>query len=733
MLTDVVAERAAAAPAQPIAPQRRRGPLLWLGSVLLGVGITGLPLLFSSRFYYLDDTQNQGMGSMHLVGRLIRDGELASVMSQLGAGGNLAVDPQYGLFFPPKLALSVFVSLFDDVNLAAILIMAFFNVVLCLGVVLLLRQGGASPLLSLAGAGSIATSGFLFLWSTNWQPNLWSYALVPWLWLALERRNSVLSVASVTLLTWLIVGFAFPFATVAAAGLCFAWFLGRLLVRRDPFRTLLPKILAGGAGVLIGAIAYLPLASSIDWTVRRSEITNDGTLVPNLTELFLSSSPVASTEISFWGGQVASSPIMYLGWFLLPLVALIDWKSVRWRSGLLPTAAVFTVVILLLTQLPSDFGAIRWPFRFLSGVAIAITVLLISAVVSGGVKVTRVRAGLAYGSVLLAAFLSYGRNPIEVRQTIAWMIVDLILVTALLLAASQRWRAGVAGVALIGVFAGQAAMIIGLGPRGQNPDVGDWGAPARISELGVPPVPEKTPGLVLRGRDPEAEPARLEDGIGVGYVSTYHDRYLGQSYSSVSQRYLHGATCADYLGYTCPQAGEFLLAEEPRTGQRWLDLLGYEYLMLGPEYGYLEDALGSGWEEVESDEVFTTWQKTADVARADITYTDPGVTIGDGTVAGDTHTYTVDAPDGGLVVLREVAWPGWKAELDGRPLQPVFLENILVGVELPEGASGELVVRYDAIPTGPLALAGIGALLLIAASQGVYLLERRRNARKETR
>ncbi|HEY8589221.1 MAG TPA: hypothetical protein VIL55_06700, partial [Naasia sp.] len=333
----------------------RPGAALAVGSTLLAGAVTALPLLFSARFYYLDDTQNQGMGSMHLIGRLIRSGELTSVMSQLGAGGNLAVDPQYGLFFPPKLAMSVFVSLFDDVNLAAILIMGFFNLVLCLGVALLLRHAGAGTLLALAAAGSIATSGFLFVWGTNWQPSLWSYALLPWLWLCLERRNTAISIAGVALITWLIVGFAFPFATVAAAGLCLAWFLARLLARREPFLALLPKALAAAGGALVGAIAYLPLAASIDWTVRQSVVTNSGTLVPNLTELLLSSSPVSSSEIYFWGGQVAGSPIMYLGWFLLPIVALVDWRAVRWRSTLLPTAVVFSVVILLLTQLPSDF------------------------------------------------------------------------------------------------------------------------------------------------------------------------------------------------------------------------------------------------------------------------------------------------------------------------------------------------------------------------------------------
>ncbi|HEY8589331.1 MAG TPA: hypothetical protein VIL55_07260, partial [Naasia sp.] len=362
---------------------------------------------------------------------------------------------------------------------------------------------------------------------------------------------------------------------------------------------------------------------------------------------------------------------------------------------------------------------------------IALTVLVVAAAVSGGLRVTRVRAALAYGTALIAAFLSYGRNPGENRQTAGWLIVDLVLITVLLLAASGRWRIGVAGVLLGGVFVAQIVMMVGLGSRGQNPDVGDWGAPARISDLGVPPVPAKTPGLVLRGEDPDEEADRLEDGIGVGYVSTYHDRYLGQSYSSVSQRYLHGAMCANYLGYTCVQAGDFLLSDEAVTGQRWLDLLGYEYLMLAPEYTALESGLGSDWEQVGSDPEFAVWRKVADLPEADVTFAAPGVELEPVAAHGDTHTYDVEAPDGGLVVLREVAWPGWRVTLDGQSLEPRFIDDILVGVELPEGSSGRLEFSYEAIPTGRLAVVAAGAIALIAASQVLHLLVRRRSERRE--
>jgi hypothetical protein len=708
-----------------------RAPLTNLAvSALLAGIVTAVPLLFSRRFYYLDDTQNQGLSSMYFVGRLIREGRLADVVSALGSGGNLSVDPQYGLFFPPKLAMSVFTSLFDNVSLAAVLLAAVFNTVLCLGMVLLLRREGVGLLFSLAGAASVTTSGFIHLWGTNWEPALWAYSLLPWLWLGLRAADSWVRILGVACVCWLITGFAFPSTTVAAAALLLSWAVAHLFIQRRPVGELVPAALAALGGALVGFLNYLPLVERMGWTVRQSGMSNDGFLVPNLTDLVTSSSPVAHDSIFFWAGNISQGPILYIGWFVTPLLLLVDWRAVELRKGLLPTALVYLGVSVLLTQLPSELGPLRFPFRFIPAATIAVTVLVVVAVHEGGVRLTRARVMLVYASVVLALFLSWARAPTHPRNFLLWALTAGILLTALLYAGRKGWRRGLAGVCLTGVLVAQLGLLFGLLPRGQNPDVGDWGAPSRISALPEPVVPANTPALLLRaGSTPAQGPMEQAEGVGVGYLPTYHDRLLGQSYSSVSQKYLTKALCNDHLGASCPAAADFLLSREKHTGKRWIDLMGYEYLLLSKDFAPLERQLGPDWVLVNQGRVFATYKKVSNLPDADVTYRDPAVQITPVSQEGNNLRFQVHAPDGGLVALRELAWPGWTAELNGRPIPVPFLSNILVGLRLPAGSSGTLTVEYHAMETGHVVLLFAVAASSLAGAVAWVLLQRRRARR----
>lgn len=81
-----------------------------------------------------------------------------------------------------------------------------------------------------------------------------------------------------------------------------------------------------------------------------------------------------------------------------------------------------------------------------------------------------------------------------------------------------------------------------------------------------------------------------------------------------------------------------------------------------------------------------------------------------------------DGPAGRLLVLAEAADPGWQAELDGEPLEPVRAWQWAQAFVLPADG-GELVVGHD--PGGrraALALQAIGLLtVLVLAAPGVRL------------
>lgn len=77
-------------------------------------------------------------------------------------------------------------------------------------------------------------------------------------------------------------------------------------------------------------------------------------------------------------------------------------------------------------------------------------------------------------------------------------------------------------------------------------------------------------------------------------------------------------------------------------------------------------------------------------------------------------------PPGALLVLADVAYPGWRVWVDGRPGSIVTTNYVLRGVPLPEGARtvqfaflpGSFTVGMFATLVALAALVGLGAAVL---------------------
>lgn len=111
-------------------------------------------------------------------------------------------------------------------------------------------------------------------------------------------------------------------------------------------------------------------------------------------------------------------------------------------------------------------------------------------------------------------------------------------------------------------------------------------------------------------------------------------------------------------------------------------------------------------------------------------------------LGGGAATLVVDEPDRlvvraesagpGLLVLRDVAAPGWVASVDGRPARIITADHAFRGVEVPSGSS-LVEFRYEprTYRTG-LWLAAAGIVLAIALVAGPRLLRARSRRKTET-
>ncbi|MEX2622089.1 MAG: hypothetical protein WD250_17915 [Egibacteraceae bacterium] len=172
--------------------------------------------------------------------------------------------------------------------------------------------------------------------------------------------------------------------------------------------------------------------------------------------------------------------------------------------------------------------------------------------------------------------------------------------------------------------------------------------------------------------------------------------------------------------YEATEAGPVRLFANDRAPERVYAVGSARAVLPGRALGVLED--------LEPEEVATTAVVEATAGAPLTGLPDGGTPVVTGwTQDGGTIRAVVDADDGAVLVVLQEALDGWRATLEGQPVDVVRVNHLFVGVVVPPGG-GVVELRY--VPAGwsvGVALAAAAALsLLVGSAWGVW---RRRRAR----
>ena len=134
----------------------------------------------------------------------------------------------------------------------------------------------------------------------------------------------------------------------------------------------------GDGGIaLTAAIANLSgiLSSQVTW--RGSvQIHNDPFLTVPWSESLNASLPSTTPAFTAWWGHVQPLPMVYIAWFLIPVLAFIGWRAARSAARDLSGPVFFAVAVLMWTAGPGAISPLRWPARVLPMLAIVLLVLV---------------------------------------------------------------------------------------------------------------------------------------------------------------------------------------------------------------------------------------------------------------------------------------------------------------------------------------------------------------------
>jgi hypothetical protein len=717
----------------------------WIFLTALSVLLLSLiPLIWTPRFYFWDDTENGAYGVWYQIGESLLSGSIPILNPQVWSSGNYAAEGQWGTWNPLIMAIGVIVYLSPDAVAVTTCLKIAFLLVGGVGCFLLSRTYGVPPALALVAGVATPLNGFTtFFDAPSWVTGQLAWALLPYFWVLLKtavegRRNPLWPF----LVGYLVVTVGYVAGTVGVGFVLLAIGVDALLKRRwaNAWRT----AGVGIALVLVAVVVYLPGVLTAAVTTRSTTaIANDDYMGVDLSGLLSSTIATAFPMMPswWWDGLSAPAPALYIAWFL-PLVAFLSWRRIRAYAPQIKDILLFAALSLMFVLLPSTLGPLRYPARFMPYVSL-VCVLLCVVLLSHALAKLPSRLSLlgATGAIAFGVYSAWAQYPARYLT---------VFLTGLLAAGAicviwWRMRGNTLPLGKLSLAAFIAVVSVAV-TFGTTLLQHRTTAGSPLSDSSIPSnsaVPKSVlanvRGEVLVVGDPLDYPQDESTWSRTLMANTW---YL--SPASVLNRYqLIGHTqynqtlCLRYLGGTCAELLDRLFEPRPETGLLLVDELGIDNVQIlkksfegdqrpSASNNYVErmEALPVrpvpvGWRQVSDDGEIALWSRdVSTVSSGGLVWASDGTKLTETGRTATEVTFRVDQvpSGGGRTALARLPWPGY--EVRGASISsPV--DGFLLAVDVPGDAAGRTVSVAFTPPGWVAGVAlwclGVGGMVLWAA------------------
>ncbi|MCZ4557641.1 hypothetical protein O4215_18930 [Rhodococcus maanshanensis] len=717
------------------------------GAVVAGVICLGFLLILSvdPRYFYVDDTESGAVGNWIQLGHLMREGQwFPTLVLDQWMAGNYPVEGQGGLWNPVQMAINYAAPSVDNLALLATAVKLGFSIVLGWGVYRVAMEYGARPAWAAVAGAAAPFGGFtLYFEDPSWVTSLIGMAWVVQAWASGVRyargRSGPLPLFA---FLYLAISVGYAHSALMAGVLIGCLMIGEYLYQRR-WR---PSLLLGGAGVAAaacGAITFLPgmLSSSVTWRTGEEGALNDNFLTAPWSETFTASIPSSVSSIESWTGETTTAPITYIAWFAIPALAFIAWRKAQPALREFSAPLLLLGFILLFTSGPSDIGQIRWPARLLPFVAV-ISLVLLAALLSryGTTRPLRPRLVAAGLLVLVLVLRASSSGPQYFGRHVMWgALIAVFGVLALYLARRFGDRAVAA------LLIATSLPILFYQVSTYSPVLSTWHLPSSQSEAKSEFPRWEGTTLQLGTRSltedaPDSPDLPWHSQVYGNYAKVLDLDYVN-AYTPIGHQGFGDLLCIKYEGSTCKDAFRNVFAIDRYTGKTFADLMLLDRVVVqkAQHPGLDRKPAPEGWQWVTPPETSAPRPASDQIyvlERIDGRVSDqPGrvsATVGADAVpesaSVNSERVRVTSPNGGSVIFARLAWPGYRATLDGQPLQTKGLGDTFLYVDVPPGTdNAELEITFR--PPGQrlgFAAAGFGLVLLVGQTGLYYYRDRPR-------
>lgn len=680
------------------AERRKEGAALF-SALLIGWFSVLVPFLCNPQFYFNDDEETQFYAYYIDIGHHLRQGQWPGLTLSTFYGGNLIDDWQYAMLNPFSLLTYWIIAPMSNLLLIGLFLATIYLTLITLGGYCLGRLLGLGRILALAAAAAISTNNFLlYIHGFSWFPGLIAFAWFLWAWVAIEgyrHAKTTRSLLGIIVATYLAVTSGYPHAILMLGALVLGYAVEWVVIAQS-WRRAGIFLLVSFAALLMTMPFLFPALLSFGWMLRPSGIQNNGFLMPELGSVLNLSSIFLLPRMHLYSGIHPSYPMMYVAWYIMPMLPIIAWdKAAALKRK--PALLIFGAIGVFLLFSPEVLGPIRFPLRFLPYVHVAIIFSFLLLISQPGVfRLTWPRLA-GTGAIL---FLQFTSSVTAYPDIMALQFASIILSTMMMVVAVRfvyfkRW------LRLEVLLLGSTLIVFGLvhlaAPK--NADLANFKTPPRNNANG-PSVGHPFQGYELF-IGPMVFDSRYDVRMAAQHI--YTGVYTVNGYSALKHKGINPLIGADDW-FEMPSSGvlHFLLGIEPETGQTVVSLMRANRLLIYRDY--VEEALpllGDDWIPAGQGKYSHAFdRKNPNRQNTTLAYASPGiVTVPGSVVTGEKEELQITGNDnGGKLVFARLWWPGYEAQLEGKPLVTGPLGEIFVKVELPPGARGMLTLQF--IPPG---------------------------------
>lgn len=671
-------------------------------SILIGAVVAAINVWLNPGAFYIDDMQAQYVPALMSIAETMRVEHSIPVLTLHNwYGGNLISEYQYALYNPISLLLIYCMPFLGGLAAAAALLGISYTAIASGGVYLLARCFGVSRAFAYIAVFALATNNYVFYWfSSTWLPGLVSLAFLVWaMAFALTAHQGRLQFLACVVSVWLVATAGYPYAV---AVLClFVLILSIVRVFHKEWSTAFPAMLALVLGILAAAPAILPLFAVGAFSARPEGVYNNGFLVPSLNDVISFANPAYRGHMLAWGGyQIVLTPIFYMGWFVLPMLALLSVRLLRGSNAIL--LLVLAVVTLVLSLGPEQVGPMRFSFRMVPYFHIFTIILALLLFSDIGSQVSPRRSFLLYaGLMFLSLIMPLQSDPRHWRLVLGWWAVLSVYGYLVFF----RFRLSSRALSVLTISMILAIFIATRIETPKNTNVADWGFFSKPrTEIDLTSVPGSY-AVHLTGGGNFWDSARFDEML-FGQMGMILGQPTINGYSPIGHRVLADQFCISVNGLICPRIVDKLLQREDGAGVPFAELMRVDSIIV-ERGGYLDHVqqldLGRFRLSEERQRSVKYRQELPNAGLpGSVSWPVAGMKMAASGVPTAEHEsiQITDRREGATrIIFARTWWPGYHATFNGQDVPVEAYSGFLVSVVLPDDrSSGKLSLAY--VPAG---------------------------------